>query len=70
MKFDMSKYIMEMDDELKERFMALKSIQDYVHEYDDEEQKGIRKLEIEFEEKYKEIYKLREQIINGKMDLD
>jgi len=41
-----------------------------VHEYDDEEQKGIRKLEIEFEEKYKEIYKLREQIINGKMDLD
>jgi len=26
MKFDMSKYIREMDDELKERFMALKSI--------------------------------------------
>mgnify|MGYP002641159880 CR=1 FL=1 len=59
-----------MDAELKDRFKALKSIQDYVHDYDEEEQKGIRKLECEFEEKYKDIYKLREQFINGKIDLD
>jgi hypothetical protein len=57
---------MEMDDELKDRFKALKTIQDYVHECDEEEQKEIRKLEIIFEEKYKEIYSMRERIINAK----
>ena len=62
----MSKLIMEMDDELKERFKALKSIQDYVHECDEEEQKEIRKLEIIFEDRYKEIYNMRERIINAK----
>ena len=69
-KLKISKHITEMDAELKDRFKALKSIQDYVHDYDEEEQKGIRKLECEFEEKYKDIYKLREQFINGKIDLD
>ena len=59
-----------MDAELKDRFKALKSIQDYVHDYDEEEQKGIRKLEIEFEQKYKGIYQLRDGFINGKVDLD
>lgn len=62
----MSKMIMEMDAELKDRFKALKTIQDYVHECDEEEQKEIRKLEIVFEEKYKEIYAMRERIINAK----
>lgn len=59
-----------MDAELTGRFKALKSIQDNVHDFDEEEQKGIRKLEIEFEQKYKGIYQLREQFINGKIDLD
>ncbi len=59
-----------MDEELKYRFKALKAIQDYVHEYDEEEQKEIRKLEVEFEVKYKGIYQLREKFINGKIDLD
>ena len=66
----MSKHIEQMDAELKDRFKALKSIQDYVHDYDEEEQKGIRKLEIEFEQKYKGIYQLRDGFINGKVDLD
>ena len=38
-------------------------------EADEEETKEIRKIEIEFEKKYQEIYRIREQIINGKMDL-
>ena len=59
-----------MDEELRDRFKALKSIQDYVHDFDDEEQKGIRSLEIEFEQKYKGIYALRDEYINGKKDLD
>jgi len=65
----MSNLINEMDDELKDRFKALKTIQDFVHEMDEDEQKEIRKLEIVFEEKYKEIYSMRERIINGKDDL-
>ena len=69
-KLKMSKHIEQMDAELKDRFKALKSIQDYVHDYDEEEQKGIRKLEIEFEQKYKGIYQLRDGFINGKVDLD
>lgn len=67
--FRVSKYIHEMDEELKDRFKALKAIQDMVNDFDKEEQKEIRKLEVEFEKKYKEIYAQREQVINGKMDL-
>jgi hypothetical protein len=69
-KLKMSQYIVDMDAELKDRFKALKAIQENIHDLDEEEQKGIRQLEIEFEEKYKDIYKLREQFINSKLDLD
>jgi len=65
-----SKYINEMDDELKDRFKALKAIQDVCRDADKEEQGAIRELEVEFENKYKEIYALREALINGKSDID
>lgn len=55
-----------MDDELKDRFKALKAIQDLCRTYDDEENEEIRKLEILYEGKYKEIYKQRETLVNGK----
>jgi hypothetical protein len=45
-----------MDDELKDRFKALKVIQNQLRGADDEEQKEIRKLEVEFESKYQQIY--------------
>ena len=67
--FRVSKFINEIDEELRARFKAIKAIQDAVNEFDKEEQKEIRKLEVEFEKKYKEIYAQREQIINGKMAL-
>lgn len=66
----MSNYIREMDDEIKERFMAIKVMEDMIREADKEEQKEIRKLEVQFEDKYKEIYRLREELINGKQPLD
>ena len=69
-EYKMSKYIKEMDDEIKERFMALKVMEDMIREADKEEQKEIRKLEVQFEDKYKEIYRLREELINGKQPLD
>lgn len=65
-----SKAINSMDAELKDRFKALKSIQDIIRDCDEEEQKEIRLLEIEFENKYKEIYSRREQLINGKVTPD
>ena len=65
----MSKYIVEMDEELRERFKALKALQDLIYDADEEEQKEIRKLELQYEEKYKEIYDIREQVINGKVDI-
>ena len=64
-----SKYIAEMDEEIRDRFKALKSIQDMLGEADEEEQKEIKKIELEFEERYKEIYRTREQIVNGKLAL-
>lgn len=64
-----SKFIAEMDQEIRDRFKALKALQDLLTEADEEEQKEIKKMELEFEEKYKEIYRTREQIVNGKLAL-
>ena len=66
----MSDHITKMDEELRDRFKALKIIQDDVHKFEEEEQEEIRKLEIEYEEKYKEIYALRNLVVNGKSELD
>lgn len=55
-----------MDDELKDRFKALYVLQETCKDLDEEEQKEIRKLELEYESKYKQIYAQRERIINSK----
>lgn len=65
-----SKHINEMDDELKDRFKALKVIQNECDEFDEEEQKEVRKQEINFESKYQEIYELRRKSINADPTLD
>mgnify|MGYP006174460981 CR=1 FL=1 len=64
--FKVSDTIDKMDDELKDRFKALKAIQDLCRDFDEEENEEIRKLEILYENKYKEIYKQREELVNGK----
>lgn len=58
--------ITNMDAELKDRFKALFILQETCKDFDEEEQKEIRKLEIEYENKYKQIYAQRERIINSK----
>ena len=65
-----STHINELDDEFKDRFKALKVIQNMLHEMDEEEQKEVRKQEIIFEEKYKEIYELRRKFINADKGLE
>ena len=68
--FKVSKYINEMDDELKDRFKALKAIQDYTKEFDEEESKQIREMEVEFEQKYKDVYRQRDAVVSGKEELN
>ena len=70
MSYKMSKYINELDDELRDRFKALKALQDLVHQADEEEQSEIRQMEIVYENKYKEIYKLRYDLISGNVSPD
>ena len=59
-----------MDDELKDRFKALKAIQDYTKEFDEEESKQIREMEVEFEQKYKDVYRQRDAVVSGKEELN
>lgn len=55
-----SKTINDMDAELTGRFKAMKVIQDDVKKYDEEHSREYRKLEVEFEKKYKEVYAIRD----------
>lgn len=55
-----------MDEELKERFKALYMLQNICKDLDEDEVKEVRKLEIEYENKYKSIYAQRERLINSK----
>ena len=57
-----------MEEELKDRFKALHSIQSVSKKCDEEENEAVRILEKEFELKYKDIYAQREALINGKGD--
>lgn len=68
--FKITKYIDEMDAEIRDRFKALQAIAVECRALDDEESKEIKELELQFENRYKEIYALREQVINEKSALD
>ena len=70
LELKISKYIKEMDAEVRERFMALKVMEDMVKAADDEETVEIRKLEVDYEHKYKEIYAKRFEIISGNAESD
>jgi len=64
--FKITNCISKIDDELKDRFKALYTIQSICKDFDEEEVAEIRKLEIQYENKYKQIYSQRERIINSK----
>ena len=67
---NISKHINEIEDELRDRFKALKVIQNMLHDMDEEEQREVRKQEIIFEEKYQEIYEMRRKYINADPQMD
>ena len=60
-----SKTINDMDAELKDRFKAMLTIQNDIKKYDEEHSREYRKLEVQFEKKYKEVYAIRDQLISG-----
>lgn len=64
------KYIDEMDAELKDRFKALQAISLECEVFDEEEQKQIKDLELQYESKYKSIYAQREALVNEKSEID
>jgi hypothetical protein len=68
LELKLSKYIKEMDVELRERFQALKVMEDQLRKADEDEAKEIRKLEVEYETLYKDIYAEREAIVTGKTE--
>ena len=68
LELKLSKYIKEMDAELRERFQALKVMEDQLRKADEDEAKEIRKLEVEYEALYKDIYAEREAIVTGKTE--
>jgi len=59
-----------MDSEVRDRFKALQTIAIECRGFDEEESKEIKDLELEFENKYKNIYTQREQLINEKKEVD
>lgn len=63
----LTEHINKMEAEYQGRFKALKVIQNMMHEADEEEQKAIRVLEVEYERKYAEIYSLRNKYINSEI---
>ena len=59
-----------MDPEVRDRFKALQAIAFHCKDFDEEETKAVKEFELEFENKYKEIYAQREAVINEKCEID
>ena len=70
MQLKVTSLIKSMDSELADRFKSIFCIQKEIREIDDETRELIRELELEFENKYKDIYNQREKFINGKLKPD
>jgi nucleosome assembly protein 1-like 1 len=64
---DMTKVIAEMPAEVQDRFKALLVIYQQMQEIDEEEEKEVRKLELQYEKKYTECYDKRAKLIKGEI---
>ena len=65
----MSKYINEMDEEVKDRFKTLRVLADQCDKMDDDMQVEVRQLDVLYNELYVEIDEQRSQIINGNYEM-
>lgn len=57
------KAINRMPEEVKDRFKALKVIEDEANAIDEEENEEYRKLELKYEALYQQIYEQRDKVI-------
>lgn len=64
-----SKYIMGMDEEVRDRFKALGVLKEECDKFDLEMQHEVRQLDILYHELYKEIDEQRAQLIAGELDI-
>ena len=65
-----SVHITNMPSELRDRFKALKTLQDQCDVIEDERESEIHELEVQFEALYADLYRQREEVINGTEDLN
>ena len=59
-----------MPDDIKNRFKALKVLQDDCYDIDEERESELHELEVQFEALYSDLYRQREEIINGTEELN
>jgi len=61
----MSDHISKMPEEIRDRFKALKILYDECDELEDDRETELHKLEIQFEALYEDIYRQRNEVVNG-----
>jgi len=64
----MSKDILAMPEEVRDRFKALKVLYDRCGDCDEEEEKVYRDLEKKYEKLYQTFYEQRAKIVTGEVD--
>mgnify|MGYP000601156246 CR=1 FL=1 len=60
-----SRTITMMPEEIRDRFKAIKVLYDECHELEEEREYELHQLEILFEALYADIYRQRNELING-----
>ena len=65
-----SQHIMDMPEEVRDRFKALKVLQDSCEVIEEERETEIHELEVQFEALYADLYRQREEVINGTEELN
>lgn len=69
-KFEMklNKVIGDMPEEVRDRFKALRVIQDENNQLDEEDEENQRQLDLKYDEQYKPTYDLRSKILTGALE--
>jgi len=70
-EFDLkvNKTIEDLPEEIRDRFKALKVIQDENNLIDDEDEQLQKDLDMKYEDSYKPTYDTRQQILSGKLEI-
>jgi len=64
-EYKMSKTILQMPEEVQDRFKAIKVLYDQERQLDDEEEALYRALELKYDALYREVYEERKLVLAG-----